>query len=177
MRRPSSRCLLGLNKLRDVEYGSVDFTLAGLPGCAEIFWSHGGCQRCFVRNPQGRSLGIGGPNGAGKTTLFELISGLSPADRGEILFEGQRIEGVPAHSICHLGIARVFQSNAAFDSLTAHHNVLIAAAYGNSSRGLPPFPSTEQFIVSQRKRWILWGIRNHWARSLEICLSLTESFS
>jgi branched-chain amino acid transport system ATP-binding protein len=87
---------------------------------------------------KGEVLGIGGPNGAGKTTLFELISGLSPADRGEILFEGQRIEGVPAHSICHLGIARVFQSNAAFDSLTAHHNVLIAAAYGNSSQGLPP---------------------------------------
>ena len=87
---------------------------------------------------KGEVLGIGGPNGAGKTTLFELISGLSPADQGEISFEGQRIESAPAHSICHLGIARVFQSNAAFDSLTARHNVLIAAAYGNSSRGLPP---------------------------------------
>jgi branched-chain amino acid transport system ATP-binding protein len=87
---------------------------------------------------KGEVLGIGGPNGAGKTTLFELISGLSLADQGEILFEGRRIESAPAHSICHLGIARVFQSNAAFDSLTAHHNVLIAAAYGKSSRGLPP---------------------------------------
>lgn len=87
---------------------------------------------------KGEVLGIGGPNGAGKTTLFELISGLSPADQGEILFEGQRIERAPAHSICHLGIARVFQSNAAFDSLSAQHNVLIAAAYGNSSGGLPP---------------------------------------
>lgn len=87
---------------------------------------------------RGEVLGIGGPNGAGKTTLFELISGLSPADSGEILLEGQRIERAPAHSICHLGIARVFQSNAAFDTLTPKENVLIAAAYGGSARGLPP---------------------------------------
>ena len=119
---------------------------------------------------KGEVLGIGGPNGAGKTTLFELISGLSPADHGEILFEGRRVEGVPAHSICHLGIARVFQSNAAFDSLTAHHNVLIAAAYGNSPGGCHPFPSTRQFVAAPRRRWFLWAIKNHWARSLEICL-------
>jgi branched-chain amino acid transport system ATP-binding protein len=87
---------------------------------------------------KGEVLGIGGPNGAGKTTLFELISGLSPADEGEILFEGRPIESAPAHSICHLGIARVFQSNAAFDTLSAHQNVLIAAAYGSNARGLPP---------------------------------------
>ena len=64
---------------------------------------------------KGEVLGIGGPNGAGKTTLFELISGLSPPDKGEVLFEGRRIERATAHSICHLGIARVFQSNAAFE--------------------------------------------------------------
>jgi branched-chain amino acid transport system ATP-binding protein len=97
---------------------------------------------------KGEVLGIGGPNGAGKTTLFELISGLSPADRGEILFEGRRIERAPAHSICHLGIARVFQSNAAFDSLSARHNVLIAAAYGSNSRGLPPL--TYDKAISRR---------------------------
>jgi branched-chain amino acid transport system ATP-binding protein len=87
---------------------------------------------------KGEVLGIGGPNGAGKTTLFELISGLSPPDSGEILFEGRRIDQLRAHSICHLGIARVFQSNAAFDTLTAGQNVLIAAAYGKSAGGLPP---------------------------------------
>ncbi len=87
---------------------------------------------------KGEVLGIGGPNGAGKTTLFELISGLNPPDEGEIHFEGRRIDQLPAHSICHLGIGRVFQSNAAFESLSAHQNVLVAAAYGPSARGLPP---------------------------------------
>ncbi len=102
---------------------------------------------------KGEVLGIGGPNGAGKTTLFELISGLSPADKGEILFEGRRIESAPAHSICHLGIARVFQSNAAFDSLSVQHNVLIAAAYGSSSGRLPPL--TFDHSSRRRAEWAL----------------------
>jgi branched-chain amino acid transport system ATP-binding protein len=87
---------------------------------------------------RGEVLGIGGPNGAGKTTLFELISGLNPADAGEIRLEGRRIDRLPPHSICHLGVARIFQSNAGFDALTARQNVLIAAAYGPAARGLPP---------------------------------------
>lgn len=86
----------------------------------------------------GEVLGIGGPNGAGKTTLFELISGLNPADQGQILFEGQEIQSLAPHAICHLGIARMFQSNAGFDTLSARQNVLIAAAYGRKPAGLIP---------------------------------------
>ena len=84
----------------------------------------------------GEVLGIGGPNGAGKTTLFELISGLNPADHGEILLEGRAIQNLPPHSICHMGIARMFQSNAGFDTLSARQNVLIAAAYGRSAQAM-----------------------------------------
>lgn len=86
----------------------------------------------------GEVLGIGGPNGAGKTTLFELISGLNPADRGEILLEGREIQMLAPHAICHMGIARMFQSNAGFDTLSARQNVLIAAAYGRRAPGLIP---------------------------------------
>jgi branched-chain amino acid transport system ATP-binding protein len=86
----------------------------------------------------GEVLGIGGPNGAGKTTLFELISGLNPADSGEILLEGREIQKLPPHAICHMGIARMFQSNAGFDTLSARQNVLIAAAYGRKAPALIP---------------------------------------
>ncbi len=86
---------------------------------------------------EGEVLGIGGPNGAGKTTLFEVISGLSPATTGSIRFAGQDITRLSAEAICHAGIARTFQLNAAFDSLTVRENVEVAAQFGRANRGVP----------------------------------------
>ena len=87
---------------------------------------------------KGEVLGIGGPNGAGKTTVFELISGFSQPNGGQILLEGRPIAGRPPPALCHLGVARMFQSNAGFDSLTAEQNVLVAAAFGHAPRMFPP---------------------------------------
>jgi len=39
----------------------------------------------------GEILGIAGPNGAGKTTLFDVISGLTKANGGSVLLDGQPI--------------------------------------------------------------------------------------
>jgi len=86
---------------------------------------------------EGEVLGIGGPNGAGKTTLFEVISGLSPASAGAIHFAGRRIDRLPPERICHAGIARTFQLNAAFDSLSVWDNVLAAATFGRAPRLFP----------------------------------------
>lgn len=88
---------------------------------------------------EGEVLGIGGPNGAGKTTLFETISGLSPVSEGEIHFAGRRIDRLSPESICHAGIARTFQLNAAFDSLTVWENALAAATFGREARFFPGF--------------------------------------
>jgi branched-chain amino acid transport system ATP-binding protein len=86
---------------------------------------------------QGDILGIGGPNGAGKTTLFEVISGLSRASRGSVIFQGRDITTSPPESICHAGIARTFQLNASFDSLSVRDNVRVAAYFGRNNRALP----------------------------------------
>ncbi len=85
----------------------------------------------------GEVLGIGGPNGAGKTTLFDVISGLNPANSGEIIFDGRNIAKWKADGVCHAGIARTFQLNAAFDTLTARENVLIGSYYGFRNRLFP----------------------------------------
>src|SRR5215471_15332969 len=42
--------------------------------------------------PQGEFVSIFGPNGCGKSTLINMISGLLPLDRGQVLFDGQTIE-------------------------------------------------------------------------------------
>ncbi|GIK96954.1 MAG: ABC transporter ATP-binding protein [Alphaproteobacteria bacterium] len=86
---------------------------------------------------EGEVLGIGGPNGAGKTTLFEVISGLNPATAGEVIFAGRPITRLSPERICHEGIARTFQLNAGFDSLTVRENVLVGAHFGREGRRLP----------------------------------------
>jgi len=87
---------------------------------------------------RGEIFGIGGPNGAGKTTLFDVISGVVPADAGKVVFAGHEITRAPPHRVCHLGVARIFQSTAAFDSMTVHENVMVGAMFGVGGHIFPP---------------------------------------
>lgn len=86
---------------------------------------------------EGEILGIGGPNGAGKTTLFDVLSGLDPATGGEVIFAGRDISRLSPAAICHAGIARTFQLNATFPSLTVRENVRVAAYFGRDNRRVP----------------------------------------
>ena len=88
---------------------------------------------------EGEILGIGGPNGAGKTTLFDVITGITPATAGTMRFGETDISDMAADRICQLGMARTFQLNAAFDSLTVRENVDVAAYFGQGKRTLPGF--------------------------------------
>ena len=54
-------------------------------------------------------LGLIGPNGAGKTTIISLISGTLLPTAGEIIFEGRRVDGLPAYRRARLGIGRTFR--------------------------------------------------------------------
>ncbi len=87
---------------------------------------------------RGEILGIGGPNGAGKTTLFDVITGVTRATEGRVTLGGVEITGLSPDRICQRGLARTFQLNAAFDSLSLRDNVEVAAYYGRHRR-LPGF--------------------------------------
>ncbi|MGP8051714.1 MAG: ABC transporter ATP-binding protein [Desulfobaccales bacterium] len=76
---------------------------------------------------QGEIVGLIGPNGSGKTTLFNCINNFYTPDRGQILFKGQRIDGLPTHQICKLGIARTFQIVKPLKRLTVLDNVMAGA--------------------------------------------------
>jgi branched-chain amino acid transport system ATP-binding protein len=83
---------------------------------------------------EGEIRSLIGPNGAGKTTLFNLISGTFPADAGEILFEGKRIDTLPQYRICRAGIARTFQNARPFLAMTVVQNVMSGRLFASDSR-------------------------------------------
>ena len=74
----------------------------------------------------GEIFGLIGPNGAGKTTLFNLISGVTPATSGEVLWRGEPITNLPPHRRNRLGLARTFQNLRLFDGLSVLENLLAA---------------------------------------------------
>jgi len=76
--------------------------------------------------PKGSIYGIIGPNGAGKTTLFNMITGVYDATEGQILFDGEKINGLPTHVIAEKGIARTFQNIRLFGDLSVYENLLTA---------------------------------------------------
>ena len=82
---------------------------------------------------EGEIYGIAGPNGAGKTTLFNLITGIPyHADAGEVRYRGEVISKLLPHKIYESGIARTFQKETAFDTLTVQENVRIGAVFGTN---------------------------------------------
>ncbi|MEJ2479252.1 MAG: ABC transporter ATP-binding protein [Acidihalobacter sp.] len=78
--------------------------------------------------------GLIGPNGAGKTTLFNTIAGVYGPTRGEILFKGERIEGLPPHRIFHKGLVRTFQIPRPFPDMTVLENLLVVPAGQSGER-------------------------------------------
>jgi len=79
----------------------------------------------------GEILGLIGPNGAGKSTMFNLITGVLRADRGEIVFRGERIDRLRPREIARRGIGRTFQ----LVNLIAAMSVLENVALGAHLRG------------------------------------------
>jgi branched-chain amino acid transport system ATP-binding protein len=75
-----------------------------------------------------------GPNGAGKTSLLNQIGGQLHATRGRILLEETDITQWPPNRIAQSGIARTFQRNNLFPSLTVLENLCLAV---EARRGRP----------------------------------------
>jgi branched-chain amino acid transport system ATP-binding protein len=76
---------------------------------------------------EGEITGLIGPNGAGKTTLFNCITGFYPPSRGDILFRGQRINGLAPDRVCKLGMARTWQKVRPLPKMTVLENVMVGA--------------------------------------------------
>lgn len=75
--------------------------------------------------PRGETLVIMGRSGCGKSVLLKIITGLLPADSGEIWFDGTEISRLKAKKLNAIRrkIGMLFQSAALFDSMTVAENI------------------------------------------------------
>jgi branched-chain amino acid transport system ATP-binding protein len=92
-----------------------------------------------------------GPNGAGKTTTFDLLSGVTPADSGEICFRKDRISGLMPHVIARKGMVRTFQTVSLFDSMTVLDNVKVGCHRKFSSGILAAAFRTPGFLREEQE--------------------------
>src|SRR5256886_13631813 len=85
---------------------SATTPLLSVTGITKRFGGVEALAGCTLSVREGSITGLIGPNGAGKTTLFNVISGLTPADGGEIRLGADRLDRLPVHAIARRGIGR-----------------------------------------------------------------------
>jgi putative ABC transport system ATP-binding protein len=86
---------------------------------------------------RGEFVAVMGPSGSGKSTLLHAVGGLEPATRGEIWFDGRRVDGLSQARWAVLrrrSIGFVFQSFNLVSTMTVADNVELAALLGGAAR-------------------------------------------
>ncbi len=105
--------------------------------------------------PDGSVVALLGPNGVGKTTLLRTVSGMLAPSHGTIVFDGQRIDGLPDHRIARLGLAHIPEGRGVFPGLTVTENLQMSNWTGANSDGFARVH--ELFPVLQQRKSQLAG--------------------
>ncbi len=68
-----------------------------------------------------------GANGAGKTTLIRALLGLTPPHKGDVIFDGMSIRGLPPHAVVARGISCIPEGRRIFPKMSVEENLLMGA--------------------------------------------------
>jgi neutral amino acid transport system ATP-binding protein len=107
-----------------------------------------------IEAPAGQVTGIIGPNGSGKSTLFDVISGITPKDSGDVLLDGEAIATDRPERVVSRGIVRTFQVPRVARRLTVLENLMFVPADGEGEsllRLFSPF-HTRRVREDEKKR-------------------------
>jgi len=84
--------------------------------------------------PDGTTVALLGRNGAGKTTTLRVVSGVVRPVRGEVLFDGERLDGRRPEEVARLGVAHVPEGRRVFPGLSVVENLAAGAYWRRLSR-------------------------------------------
>src|SRR5215217_4605597 len=82
---------------------------------------------------EGEVVTLIGSNGAGKTTTLRSIHGILPPREGRIIFDGEEIQGTPAHDMISRGIAQSPEGRKIFFRMTVLENLEMGAYHRSDS--------------------------------------------
>jgi branched-chain amino acid transport system ATP-binding protein len=85
---------------------------------------------------EGEVVTLIGSNGAGKTTTLRSIHGVLPPREGKIIFDGEEIQGFPAHDMISRGIAQSPEGRKIFFRMTVRENLEMGAYNRNDGSGV-----------------------------------------
>jgi len=113
--KPAKAPLLSVNNI-EVVYNDVILVLRGLS----------------LEVPEGEIVALLGANGAGKSTTLKAISGLLKTEdgevtRGDIVFNGERINGIDPDQIVRRGIFQVMEGRRIIADMTCQENLRLGA--------------------------------------------------
>ncbi len=115
---------------------------------------------------RGEILGLIGPNGAGKTTLFEMISGFTKPDSGEVRLNGANITRLTPQARCRLGLVRSFQDARLFPTMTTIEVVALSRERADPTRFLPAVLGLRGATRREREK-------REWAEQVVAAMGLT----
>jgi len=124
---------------------------------------------------EGMIMGLIGPNGAGKTTLFNCITGYYPPSKGDVLFKGQRLNGLQPDRVCRLGMVRTWQKVRPLTKLSVVDNVMVGALCRTNSLKVARELAMEQLKVvrmDHKADFIAGGLPIGERKKLEVARAL-----
>ncbi|MFN3614182.1 MAG: LPS export ABC transporter ATP-binding protein [Rubrimonas sp.] len=130
---------------------------------------------------RGEVVGLLGPNGAGKTTCFYMLTGLVPADAGEITIDGRDVTAMPMYRRARLGLGYLPQEASIFRGLSVEGNIRAVLEVVEPDRERQELRLDEllgEFGVSHLRRAPAVSLSGGERRRVEIarCLAARPSF-
>jgi len=83
---------------------------------------------------KGETVALIGPNGSGKSTILNTISNLVNLQKGEIIFNDNKIHLMPTYTRSGMGICHVLERRRIFPQLTVRQNLILGAIHKKAKR-------------------------------------------